>query len=866
MGKPYCDPVTDRPCDRDSAVLREEWRQACDAFLHTLPDGSLSELCLHLWRWLDDPGGSGSAGPPASPFCDHARDSYVTDHALLASALVACLIPDQPRRDRWRLALLTHEFPHGSTGDLRSSWLERISAGDRAEVQQLWQMIDDLEATLEEALKQPDPLRAFRQQMAPPPGDLAPAWYAHLAASERLQGAADDPEGEKYLHSREEVLQHPLSDYEEEVALVYGGATKIKDYVFESARLPEVRGASSLLDRINLLDVPALWNCRPYRGQQWLEEGAFDRYQEVRNAFQGQSLDAPECLIYAGGGNFLALAPAKLAPRLADAIEEIYTAETLVGKSVAVSRPFRLLELQYGYKPWEYWLDDYLRDLANPELCPILEATYRTPEENTSPPTAFLQKKTFGQLVTILASAVNRRRAGNGEKGRRDWPLPHYELPPHAMKCHSCDTRPAVVPVDLDEVTAGQTPKVFCLACARKRVTGQVATDWYDKRLSWQPTGVTSWGAKFLRDYAARDSRWSGATAAKELGEIGEASKPEGYVGLVYADGNNVGALVSQLATPSAYRQFGKRLAAVCQEAVFAALDANLDPHCLRSPEDPRRVGLAILPFEILTIGGDDLSLIVPAHKALDIACAVGQKFEELLLGPPLGKPPRYQERYARAQGPAQNGLQPRVALSAGVALARDHTPIIYVEKLADQLLKRAKRGAKDRRRQNYLRGTVEFAALKTTGMVSLPWDDFRRRTYDDDGRWHLTARPYTWSEMEGLLATVRALSRAHFPRTQIYRLQRELFQRRPLQATIDYLYFFGRLPQEAQEVLFKAFHEAWHTANDVPPWRRIRKDDAEKSGETQGETAGQGKEEQYETIWRDLVELYDFARQEEVD
>ncbi|MEN9223118.1 MAG: hypothetical protein Q6M04_11850, partial [Thermostichus sp. BF3_bins_97] len=33
------------------------------------------------------------------------------------------------------------------------------------------------------------------------------------------------------------------------IGLVYGGATKIKGYVFESAKLAEVRGASALLDR-----------------------------------------------------------------------------------------------------------------------------------------------------------------------------------------------------------------------------------------------------------------------------------------------------------------------------------------------------------------------------------------------------------------------------------------------------------------------------------------------------------------------------------------------------------------------------------------------------------------------------------------
>jgi CRISPR-associated protein Cmr2 len=41
------------------------------------------------------------------------------------------------------------------------------------------------------------------------------------------------------------------------IGLVYGGATKIKGYVFEAAKLQDIRGASALLDRINLIDLPA---------------------------------------------------------------------------------------------------------------------------------------------------------------------------------------------------------------------------------------------------------------------------------------------------------------------------------------------------------------------------------------------------------------------------------------------------------------------------------------------------------------------------------------------------------------------------------------------------------------------------------
>ncbi|MBD2415376.1 hypothetical protein FACHB389_18235 [Nostoc calcicola FACHB-389] len=44
------------------------------------------------------------------------------------------------------------------------------------------------------------------------------------------------------------------------IGLVYGGATKIKQYVFESSKIQDIRGASRLLDRINQIDLPAFFN------------------------------------------------------------------------------------------------------------------------------------------------------------------------------------------------------------------------------------------------------------------------------------------------------------------------------------------------------------------------------------------------------------------------------------------------------------------------------------------------------------------------------------------------------------------------------------------------------------------------------
>ena len=156
-----------------------------------------------------------------------------------------------------------------------------------------------------------------------------------------------------------------------QIALIMGGATKIKQYVFESAKLPEIRGASGLLDRINLYDIPALFAQQP----AWLKDlhdGRLTRREkmeaehlvkEIRDWFHErykvEPPDCEDCLVYASGGEVLAFAPCKLATSLTEAIENLYTQQTLIANSVAVWRACTLMELRFGLRPGQFWLYEF---------------------------------------------------------------------------------------------------------------------------------------------------------------------------------------------------------------------------------------------------------------------------------------------------------------------------------------------------------------------------------------------------------------------------------------------------------------------------------------------------------------------------
>ncbi len=943
---------------------RQNWNTRARQFIIELDQSDPIILCTKLYTFLDQQSRGELGARPNIPLCDHALDSYISDHALLTSAIAYCLGADRPDIHLIRLAALSHEFFTLFDTDrlaIQQEFVEHVNADLHQFLVTAWDQLTNQGKRLAKVINSGNSLAEFANTRLDSADDrLNLLLYAHLAASARLHNTSftlDDGIETKTIAQRTDFQQHPLTDDQCQIGLVYGGVTKVKQYVFESARLPEIRGASALLDRINLVDLRALWGWSPPPPQkdQYFDQAALNqakalcaeqaaRSQAVRNSFQAhygsEPPVAPECIIYAGGGNILALAPPSLVAALADTIEYIYTEQTLVAQSTAVGRSFALLELHYGLRPTEFWLDEFQQAIQNPTTAALLAAYYSYPSEVRPATLAgqFYTRKAFGELVTLLAGEFQRRRARQDEEThpaasfpRHSRALPHFDLLPFAIKCYSCDVRPAVITVQDDptDVATGQSPKIFCEACARKRITGQVTKqdtvsgNWFYKQFTWRPHGVIPWESEYKRYLQqqrnlAVDSGQADETVrpAMTLSEIGAASKPTGYVGLIYADGNNVGAQVARIATPAAYRQFAGRLEQANKAAVFHALAKHLTPHPLITavdPDHPDRHHIRVYPFEIVTIGGDDVLFFVPGDRALDIAHTMSQHLEQLL-GRKLPEGNQLSrhafQRFQPYAETSETGLQlvakpldyqTTISTSAGVVVAQAHMPIFFQVKLVEQLQKSAKKMRKNipsvpparpipsspfRRleddlndeaqgrawQQRRLGGSVDFLMLKGMDMTTSWLDDFRQRALrreqplgdDAFAQLALTSRPYTWPELAGLLQLVRRLHEIEFPRSQRYALDRNLFQGR-LPATVNYLYFFTRLrKREYRQELIKFFHQGWATHDGkliTPPWRLVAKQRC-----TVPDTPQATKEieiEQWETIWHDLMEIAAFVHKE---
>lgn len=707
-----------------------------------------------------------------------------------------------------------------------------------------------------------------------------------------------------------EELRHKypqLWQQQTRIGLIYGGATKIKQYVFEAAKIQDIRGASAILDRINQVDLPAFFGCEPNPKQSYPEKVR----QWLNNHFPGLT-DAliPELIVYTTGGNILAFCPAAFISDLANAIEKRYTEEAQTANSCAVGDTFRLLELRFGLlknpieqTPWLKWYKENQHNF-------IVQSYFGKSDKLDTEKQViqrFKDRKSFNEIAGNLASQFQKRRNGNALSNAPNRPLRRYppmlETHPHLVRDES-HRRLAIT-------QARQLPQEpwYSEASARKRLAGEQAKNktspktspWYKKLgLSWQPGYIESWFDKFedfLEKYDYSRLYYKNANneqvdkkqveAPQSLTHVGNAS--DNFIAYIYADGNNMGGYIQKIRTPEEYKQFSKDISQATEYAVYLALAKHLHPHKLKNIDEREsrlKNGNFIHPFEIITVGGDDIFVVVPANKALEIAKVIGDEFEKILTGETLlpdvtirgnyklesdRKPETRSEvhRYLPGNAPFSKC---KLSMSSGVLITSKNTPIYYAEGLVQQLLKSAKSKAKDLKKNGYYGGTVDLLSLKSVTMISSNVKEFREqglvvdRSQKNGQKLKLYASPYTLYELGGFIKTAKALKNSDFPKSQIYQI-RNLLAEGKNTAMLNYCYFRVRLSkQEDRRTLQKDFEEAWCPAKsnngNLAPWMSILAPQ-DKENDSQKSNSNKNGKTIYETIWRELVDIYPFIDKE---
>lgn len=409
-------------------------------------------------------------------------------------------------------------------------------------------------------------------------------------------------------------------------ALIAFDTDRIKDYVFATDTLKEIRGASARLDELNRDLMPHL----------------------IRKA------DVAAQTIYAHGGGGLFLVAADKAEDARLAVEKAYRkysgqAASVTGVMIAVPAGFD-------------------EQSSSQSLFKLLQFRLRQAKDNT--PTG----------LSITSS-------------------------PYLRYCDACGEFPAE-----NFIAELGSERLLCQACRKRR---------HFKRGLWER----------LQSYGLPPGE-----LPQDFSELSEFSKPSGYIGLLYADGNAMGREIESQPTLARIRQFAEAVDNAMYQAVRDAIQTHLAPLNNKFPCVP------------LLLGGDDLVMVTQAQSAIDVAITLTEKFGD----------------YTEQQ------INKRLSISVGVVLAHANFPFRTMLDLAESALKFAKteavkRSLKDRSLINFLTVTsanhLDFKSFYT--------ETLKYQLNPQAPIWLRTRRPYAPADLRRLVETVRKLKDAPRGRLQ---------------------------------------------------------------------------------------------------
>jgi hypothetical protein len=484
---------------------------------------------------------------------------------------------------------------------------------------------------------------------------------------ERLSAKTDTVE--RVLHMVNHLTGVQLDPQTAQLGLVLVEAQRIKNYVFETPGLNEIRGGSILLTTTT---------------------------EELTRAVDQQL--GPEVILRAGGSALTFLAPAD---------------DTLV------EWPRRLRTTFFQHT-----------GVAFPAVG-TLQVSLHTLVNSVSDVMAQVH----------YALGVDRAQAE----------LPRTVTYPFETRCALCQTRPAE---EWDETDPEQGARPICSACRKKRKAGLLERKEELKALltvldildpddaSYRPAQVGVCGN--------RVEEW----LARELDDLVPPGVRRRLLGVVYGDGNNFGAVSIHLNDLALSLQWAARVDHVTRAAAALALGrATQWAAQLRGWQPSQSPILKKVPFQMLALGGDDLTLFAWAPVAVYFA-AEFTRLTDL-------------ELWATSA----DRLRPNDHLhfSLGVLLTDEKTPVVKsVDFTRESLLNWAKKAVKPKQPDvkpdptQWACGSIAMLYAERADKVPTDLDVYRQEIYllglGDQLRLCTTVRPYSALELCGLLAVAQKL------------------------------------------------------------------------------------------------------------
>ncbi|ADL70083.1 haloacid dehalogenase [Thermoanaerobacterium thermosaccharolyticum] len=411
----------------------------------------------------------------------------------------------------------------------------------------------------------------------------------------------------------------------------------------------------------------------------------------------------PESIIYCGGGNVFAVVPDNDIDIDYD-LERLYEDVTITAQSAFISYKTTLKDLLNDYKEVIRDCEEMLEDRKKLKL-------YLNVDPNCGDINKGIEDK------DMVINEIMHKPIESGAK----------------LICKFCNLRDAHYTIQTSEGEKG-----VCLSCLHKIEAGTHAKSGFHEdfqRMHLKKFGQGQYGGKKVQG----------------LDEIG-AFKNNGYMALIYGDGNNFGNIIKNIKNVYEMMYFSRKAESSAFKATLEAIRKGYEAE----GEE--------IPFEVIELGGDDIFIITPAKSSLIMASKLIETFDK------------------EFQNKSDINKSTNVTMSIGVAISKYSTPIRNMFELANKLLKKAKSYSK--KMDNKI-GTVSFAVLESNMYLELDRD--KGSNYDFI---HQGILNYTWIDMTKLINLVLKMKESKkMMKNHIYKLRDAASMMLPLEFKLFYMY-----------------------------------------------------------------------------
>jgi hypothetical protein len=386
--------------------------------------------------------------------------------------------------------------------------------------------------------------------------------------------------------------------------------------------------------------------------------------------------------------------------------------------------------------------------------------------------------------------------------------------------------------------------ELYCESCQKKRLRDLTVKNFISRPGKRREIDEPLWSNLIERLQKSGYDLLPGVDRPSDFNDFTNFKGEKDYLGLIYADANNMGKALQDCITLPQRKEFADRIDNAIYDAVCAAIVRHLRIEDHLKPG--ARIDHPILPFDILLLGGDDVVMVVPASVALDVALTIAREFRHLTNG--------------------------KHTLSAGVVLAPVKYPFGLLRSTAESTLKFAKKkSAEARARANGepIDDTHINFMVVTGGSdrdFKSVYDAVYHKKYDKPDpqqEFYATLRPYAPNDLDLLLKAIRGGHKQHLGRTKLHQMREAVLEMNLTTAVIEGMALLTNWREKQRNYVVQEVYEFGKRyqlkrcnprdpASGFPqvtfPWF--------KDGTNQGRTV-------YRTSLLDFVELYDFLSRE---